>query len=260
MVEVPCGKCVNCINRKAAQWGFRLMQEVKRSTSACFLTFTYDDQNLKFSENGYPTLYKKDYQDFVKRLRKKHTTSNKENRIKYYAVGEYGDDTHRPHYHAIMFNLPKNYITNIAPLNDVWQNGFIHFGNVKAESIRYVTGYMNKEATDYTYGINDDRAKQFSIMSKNIGDNWLTPAMIDYYRSRKSITIVKENGELMSMPRYYKQKIFNQLELNIINKDMQAIFDEDFTTLVNKTHDRHEHVRALIRKNNINKQLKRKTI
>ena len=38
--------------------------------------------------------------------------------------------------------------------------------------------------------------------------NYLTPQMKQYFRNTKTFVIVKENGELVSMPRYYKNKIF----------------------------------------------------
>ena len=47
------------------------------------------------------TLRKRDYQLFMKRLRKAFPND----KIRFYAAGEYGPKTLRPHYHAILFGL-----------------------------------------------------------------------------------------------------------------------------------------------------------
>ena len=106
VINVPCGKCIPCRKRRASHWSFRIMEESKISSSACFLTLTYEE--APYTQNGFPTLVKKDYQNFLKRLRK--LAPNK--KLKYFACGEYGTQTQRPHYHAIIFNLPLSIINN----------------------------------------------------------------------------------------------------------------------------------------------------
>ena len=59
-----------------------------------YITLTYNDDHLP--ANG--SLQPRDLQLFWKRLRKARTPG-----IRYYACGEYGDQTARPHYHAIIF-------------------------------------------------------------------------------------------------------------------------------------------------------------
>jgi hypothetical protein len=67
-VSVPCGKCVACKKRRATHWSFRLNEEAKLSSSASFLTLTYEKTPI--SKNGFQTLVKRDFQLFLKRLRK----------------------------------------------------------------------------------------------------------------------------------------------------------------------------------------------
>ena len=59
----------------------------------------------------------------------------------------------------------------------------------------------------------DNRDPEFSLMSKGMGNEYLTDAMIQYYRSRKLFCIVKEEGQIISMPRYYKNIIYTKEEL-----------------------------------------------
>ena len=49
-------------------------------------------------KNNPIILKKSDFQKFIKRLRKDYD-------IKYFACGEYGDKTLRPHFHAILFGV-----------------------------------------------------------------------------------------------------------------------------------------------------------
>ena len=68
MTPVPCGKCIPCLKRRSSHWSFRINEEQKKAKTSCFLTLTYEKTPL--SANGLPTLVKKDYQNFFKRLRK----------------------------------------------------------------------------------------------------------------------------------------------------------------------------------------------
>lgn len=45
-VEVPCGRCPNCVQTKRSVWTFRLMNELKASVSAFFITLTYAPENI----------------------------------------------------------------------------------------------------------------------------------------------------------------------------------------------------------------------
>ena len=160
---VPCGKCVECLKRRANHWTFRLSQELKQATTACFLTLTYDEVPL--SQNGLPTLRKTDFQKFMKRLRKRSKCS-----LKYYACGEYGTRTQRPHYHVILFNLSRT-IFETDMIGRIWSHGFVDVGKVEMASIAYVTGYVMKgkfqalDACEET-GLIDDREPEKAFMSK----------------------------------------------------------------------------------------------
>ena len=101
-MTVPCGKCIACRKAKAREWTLRMLHELDTSRDATFLTLTYDDDSLHVSPNtGFASLCKRDLQLFFKRLRRALPGLP----LRYFSVGEYGDNTLRPHYHAIMYNL-----------------------------------------------------------------------------------------------------------------------------------------------------------
>lgn len=210
---VPCGKCLFCLENRRNDWTFRLLQELKVSKSASFITFTYDEENLPINANYQTELNKIDLQLFFKRLRKANEVQLKKNAImdktalewpsiKYYACGEYGEQTMRPHYHAIIFNITKKTLLRI---DEIWQKGHVSVGTCTNASIHYTTKYMiNKEMEV------DGRSKPFSLMSKNLGKNYLKNQKT-WHRKNKN-NYVLNSGMKQKLPRYYRDKIWSSLE------------------------------------------------
>lgn len=201
-VSVPCGKCPTCKARRASAWSFRLMQEEKVSTSAIFLTLTYDTSNVPITSKGYMSLRKSDLQKFFKLLRYYST-----NKIRYYAVGEYGGKTMRPHYHIILFNA------NYEHIGKSWKMGSWHVGNVTGASVGYTLKYISKSGKIPLHA-NDDRIPEFSCMSKGLGVNYCTEAMQRWHLDNLSerLYCLTDDGKKISMPRYYKQRMFKKEE------------------------------------------------
>ncbi len=249
-VKVPCGKCVPCLKRRASHWSFRLNEQAKISSSSAFLTLTYE--NAPLTTNGLQTLKKKDFQNFFKRLRKYCPT----NKLKYYACGEYGSRTQRPHYHAIILNLPHSMLNKPEIITNIWGHGHTQIYHSNQVTINYVVGYMIKGNIPK----NDERSPEFSLMSKKMGLNYLTPKMIKYYHSRQLSAIVKEGGTIMSMPRYYKEKIFTKEELRKINKEYELINKLNFLELDNHYTEEYEKRKSIIRQHLKSLNLKRQLI
>jgi len=198
-LPVPCGKCPPCVQRRANGWIFRLLQQDKVSNTAAFVTLTYDTTHVPISKRGFMTLCKRDFQLFMKRLRKLHP---KDSKLKYYAVGEYGSKTFRPHYHAIIFDLDKNLVP------DAWTLGDVHIGDVSGASVAYTTKYLSKGKIIPVHS-NDDRVPEFSLMSKKLGINYLSDAVIKYHQADISRNYVMlEGGVKIAMPRYFREKIY----------------------------------------------------
>lgn len=217
----PCGKCPSCRKRRTSGWSFRLVKEGERSKSALFITLTYDTEYVPITNNGYMSLDLKDLQKFFKRLRK--LTDEK---LKYYAVGEYGSTKKRPHYHIILFNANQEHVKRAWALNN-HTIGNYHIGNVSAASIGYTLKYMSKKQQIPQHK-NDDRIKEFSVMSKGLGSNYLTNAMIKWHKQliEQRMYVPIEDGKKIAMPRYYKDKIYNEEEKGKIALYMAKISEE----------------------------------
>lgn len=207
---VPCGKCVPCKRRRQAGWSFRLMQEAQHSFSAVFLTLTYADEHLTYGDT-WPTLVKRDFQLFMKRLRKEHHKKS-DKKLVYYACGEYGESTYRPHYHAILFNLRPDMLFD-ARLSEIWKLGNVRVDPCNIKTIQYVSKYVMKSDKKP-----DDVEPEFSLMSRGIGKGYLTDAVKKYYKQNQLPYVVWKDGQKMTMPRYYKERIFSEEELRAFGK------------------------------------------
>lgn len=208
---VPCGKCPFCAATKRSDWSTRLREEAKLHDVKKFVTLTYANPHLTWA-HGSPQLVKADLQKWFKRVRKAGY------KIRYFAVGEYGSTTYRPHYHVILFGAVPDEV-----IQSSWTFGQTHIGTVTDQSIMYTLGYIvNAKSFQMTH----NRVRPFSIMSRKpgIGANYLVQEMIDWHRSgRKNYVLV--NGVKQHLPRYYKAKIFSKIDhVRIAVRDQKSVF------------------------------------
>ena len=216
-IAVPCGHCLQCLKDYQKQWSFRLTQECKRTSLPLFVTLTYNDEHLPLGEdddgNIQSILVKSDLQNFMKRLRRYQRDLTKD--CRYFAVGEYGSKKNRCHWHLVLIcpNIqswiyPSRRLT-MRKLHDAikkaWildgkEIGFIKVEYCDEEQIKYVTKYLNK------LDRRPHLVKPCRLMSKSIGLNFLSHAMVNYYLSTFDRTVL--NGKVrINMPRYYRQKL-----------------------------------------------------
>lgn len=166
-IKVPCGHCLECRLQHANEWATRIVCEAKQWKKNYFVTLTYNEPNLPKLPDGRPTLNKRDYQLFLKKLRKEYkghkTWINPKNNkieapIRYLICGEYGTKKGRPHYHMALFNIEINdlkvYKVNhcedvlytSAKLQKLWGKGFVVIGQITNESACYIARYCQKKA------------------------------------------------------------------------------------------------------------------
>ncbi|AXH76043.1 MAG: replication initiator protein [Microviridae sp.] len=228
IISVSCGKCLACLQTSRFNWTFRLSQELLNSSSAYFITLTYDEKSNRH------TLDKREIQLFIKKLRKasqasvfnelglNHTTLSKKTKVsqiapeganlRYYLVGEYGTKTFRPHYHIILFNLCKSLVPEVEK---IWSYGMVHIGKVTQASIHYVTKYLvTKPDSKIVWEIE----KPFALMSRRpgLGASYLTKTT-QYHKTITRNYLTLPGGITQKLPRYYADKIYNKSDKRVIN-------------------------------------------
>lgn len=205
-------------------WAFRLKWHMRFVKSAYFVTLTYAS-GIKRTPNGFLTLHKKHFQNYMKRIRKE-LNDNKDtpfnHRVKYIVTGEYGGKRGRPHYHAILFNVPMDVIKKY------WPYGLVDIREVNSSRIAYIFKYISKARKPKQTHDRDDRVPEYVNMSQGLGKQWLEDKRnVDFHRRFKERPyIVLENGQKMAIPRYYKERIFTPEERQQIADYMKTYGDD----------------------------------
>ncbi len=214
-IDLPCGKCIGCRLNYSRQWAMRCMHESRLHKENCFVTFTYNDEHVRWSSvTGEQTLFKKDLQLFWKRLRKALDPI----KFRYFACGEYGDTTNRPHYHAIIFgyDFKDKELYSVSPagfplytskfLDDVWSLGQCKIADVSFDSCAYVARYVMKKLSGAEADIKyEGIQKEFTVMSRKpgIGRDFYEKFKSDFYPYDRAILIDDRGSRQLKPPRYY---------------------------------------------------------
>lgn len=152
-----CGQCDPCRWYRRRVWTHRLCLESFFHNASSFVTLTYDEGAIPAGGS----LRKKDLQDFMKRLRFEIQPA----KVRYYAVGEYGSQTLRPHYHLALFGLG---VEHSEIVEKCWSKGHVLVLELLPESCAYVAGYVQKKIGKYDKRISH-LEKEFSLMSLKPG-------------------------------------------------------------------------------------------
>lgn len=210
-IKIPCGKCPGCRLEQSRQWAVRCMHEKRLHTDSCFATLTYSDDRLPSGN----TLVLADLQNFMKRLRDHWSYNYGKTGLRFFACGEYGSHTSRPHYHLLLLNTDFNdkrliksgsqYNLYDSPLlSRLWPHGHHALGDVTFESAAYVARYcMKKNQNGKT--VSDGRLPEFVTMSRN-------PGLGSGYFNKFSNELLAHdtvivNGQPAALPRYYDTQI-----------------------------------------------------
>ena len=215
--KIACNNCWGCQLQKSAEWATRIIlecEETKNSTpiwdekkkkilhpSNYFITFTYDDEHLHKPEELVDEttgkvykndgtwqggiLVENDMKEMFNSMRKYFERKGHVG-IKYYYCGEYGENTHRSHFHAIIMNLPLDitefYDTHIDKnfkahwksheVEKWWNKGMIDIAEVEWSCAAYVARYTMKKlgkTKDTEYYYSQGKTPEFVRMSNRPG-------------------------------------------------------------------------------------------
>lgn len=143
--------------------------------SSHFVTLTYDDLHVPQDGSVCP----RELRLFLKRLRERVRDDGVE--IRYYAVGEYGDLTQRPHYHLALFGLADlphvnagdAHVWGLPACSCVlccsWTKGSVDRGDLTAQSAAYIVSYVAKGLTKEDHPELGNRYREFARMSRKPG-------------------------------------------------------------------------------------------
>lgn len=228
---LPCGKCSECISKRAFDWATRCRHEISEHDDNTFITLTYDNENL---ENIDFLNFKKPFQLFLKRLRKK--TKKK---LRYMVSHEYGGKTGRPHHHAIIFGWEASnqyHFTNSPSgeklyrsdeLESLWTHGISSIGEANEKTAYYIASYALKSSS--IDAVSPDTGEIVTL--RDTMDTSKRPAIGKTYLLKHAEQLAKSNQLL---PRYY-QKLLEKH-----HPDLYEIYENDSLLRQNKTRTAHE--------------------
>lgn len=235
--SVPCGKCFVCLQKKSTDWSTRLSKEIHTSLITFFCTLTYNDDNVPLTSLGNKTLRKRDIQLFNKRLRIKFKRLY-DIKYRFFICGEYGPRTCRPHYHGLFFFNSKVSSNTFRRLcEDCWSNGFIQVEKADANASNYVSKYVTKFVQLNVY--DKELEPTFGLQSRRpgIGFAWCENSEVKNFFRESKQTFTRVNGYKVPLPRYFKDKLFNESERNEMFLEYlsrEADFKKEYDKIINQ--------------------------
>lgn len=146
-MNMPCKRCLYCVSKESTDWAVRLMLEAQLyPQNACFVTFTYNEENLPKDE----FLKKEDYQKLMKRMRQQY------GELRYFIAGEYGGGNLRQHFHVAFFGyVPKDLVYygkdkkailyTSKSLEKIWGKGHTKIiTEMNVQTMKYIAKYLTK--------------------------------------------------------------------------------------------------------------------
>lgn len=247
---LPCGQCVHCRLQNARQKAIRATHEASLYENNCFITLTYNNENLP--QNG--SIDPKHVQEFMKKLRRRFdgTYLYKDQllpkiEIRSMGCAEYGERLSRPHYHLCLFNFDfkdkyphrmsgndwskeKHLAYRSELLEELWTYGYSEIGTLTFESAAYVARYISKKINgdkkDEHYG---NRLPERSVAVSNRKGIGL-PFLEKYHQEMLANDSVILKGKQHKLPRYYDKKLeqmFPEQFLKIKEKRLDSIKEID---------------------------------
>lgn len=207
--EHGCAECLRNRSYHKRVWCHRLELESRLHAESSFLTLTYSDDNLPVGG----TLVPNDVTLWLKRFRAAIAPV----KLRYYVVGEYGDTTRRPHYHAALFGVGINYADIVR---ETWGFGHIMLGDLNIKSIRYISGYITKKMTVKSDPRLEGRYPEFVRMSRRpgIGSGFVPTiaAALDSEQGEQLAaddvpTSLRVGGKVMPLGRYMRSKLRDEV-------------------------------------------------
>lgn len=214
-LSLPCGRCIGCRIKRVQDWTTRIQHEASLYDQNSFITLTYNDQAL---DQVGPSLIYDHFQKFIRELRRHQP-------VRFFCAGEYGGETWRPHWHAILFGVG---FTDTYPvgkdlvaskrLEKIWPHGNHAIGEVNKSTIAYTASYCVKKITgpkaeDHYTRLNPltgeihQLAPEMARMSlkPGIGARWYDKHKHDVHYARDGV--IQPGGFRTKPPRYYDQRL-----------------------------------------------------
>lgn len=231
---VRCGKCIPCrINHRREWTGKMLLEQRTTEVPSSFVTLTYAPESSPVDDNLYPP----DLTRFIDSVRHdRGLTAFVPGSLRYFAVGEYGDKSWHPHYHAILFGVPPSEASRVCDRH--WPHGYNYVGDVNSRTIAYVAGYCVKKMTQTGDERLGDRHPEFVRMSRfpPLGTDAIRD-MIQTLNTKSGSLLVAQKGDVPNnytlegktwpISKYHRAMMREQLGVDNPSQEQWTVEIED---------------------------------
>lgn len=224
--EFGCGQCLPCRFNRRRIWTHRILLESFQEKPCSFVTLTYSDDKIPHNGSLNPAHTEK----WLKRLRRAVAPTT----LRYFLVGEYGDESQRPHYHVALFGIGPclfggSWLTgkqcvcnNCKIVSQTWGFGGVSCDNLEPESAAYIAGYVTKKMTSTEDSRLFGRHPEFARMSTKPGIGALAIDDVSSVLRAKniseelvgSVTSLRHGLKQMPLGRYLKEKLREEFGLS----------------------------------------------
>lgn len=263
---VPCGHCELCNKRRRDDWSTRCLCESQNyNHPPHFLTLTYNNKHLP--KDG---VNKHDCQLFLKRLRSQLVRDGYES-PRYFLVAEYGSKSGRPHYHALIWNMPfipqweilkyfeRAWSICLDKKNNIFDPiGFVHCSVAADCCGAYVMKYMSKDGF-VPKGMNE--TFYTSSRRRGIGYSYVAAHQDEVYDNLDIFSFHvtdKFTGKVynFALPSYFKRVLFpcpssftkkdfrDTVKLFMVIEHEKLYFEEDTLGNPSPDYSRYDYVKT----------------
>lgn len=256
-VPIGCGKCMECMKKKAMNWQVRLheelrcmennLQETGEYTDVYFIRLSYSDKSLIHLENEIHRIKKiqttqinrtlkkkikfKPYGGYyldnkiaklsVRRFLERWRKENKKS-VKHWLITELGkNNTERLHLHGFIFTTkPKEDIKKHWKYGDVWIGKYVN-----ERSVNYMVKYVHKTDPKHKY------YNPIILCSPGIGSGYLNrhDSKLNRFNDKDTNELYRTRDRTkLSLPIYYRNKLYSEEEkeklwLNILDTETRYV-------------------------------------
>lgn len=222
-LQVACGRCILCANKKTNEWAYRCICETRTNSIPYFVTLTYNE-----GSRPKAGVMKEDVQKFIKRLRTNLDRQFGSNNLRYICVSEYTHSvTRRPHYHLLLWNIPDK-IAGTAYSRLKWiekhwtqptgrynkdgspvmsSNGFCYVLPCLKGGVNYVFKYMAKSGN-----VPLNQNSNFRLSSQGIGRDHVNKNLPSYMNpnilNENVYDIIRQTSISRPFTKYTKSKLY----------------------------------------------------
>lgn len=275
-INIPCGKCGRCIQRRKMEWGFRMQDELIHSKTAYFITLTYSPEYVPYNKYGQKTLIPTRKIDLKIKAeeegRKRKTKKWKESCVDRSVQG-FVKRVRRNQERIFQNDITIESIThNLNPLDKIkmyaageygeerhrphyhliifnasrkaiemsWQLGGIDIRVATQGEIAYVMKYLDKQLGQEKP---KNKEPEFSTMSEGIGINYIRKNKEWHKRNLDILYVCTSSGIRIPMPKWYREQMFTEEERNLQVRLVTDKLEEIKQDLIKELGGQHEYTK-----------------